>query len=679
METGNKMLQKGREYGNKVMSGSKLCLSKCAKDLQSHGKPFLQMMLVFGGIILLNELFFRASVNRTVTWLVTQPVPFVLNLLLLTGLAGVVALLTSSLYASTLAVGIPALLLGAVNGIKFVIRTAPLSRGDLTLWRELWTMMPVLLQLHYTRYLLIGAVLTVGGVIWLKRWMPPENAGRPRWISCSLIVTAVLLLGAAQIIHDPEDNMWEKGFLYTFAIPARNQNPYDAEAMMAAAENVGQLLVAEKEEASAELDPHVIVIMSESFWDVSKLEVTFTHNPIPVFESLRAESLYGEVYVPVFSGGTGNTEYEVLTGMSMLNYKNNWHIVYNQDITEPIPSLASIFRKQGYQSIGIHPYTDWFYNRVSVYRHLGFDVFESIDAMTDPELVGEYVSDDFLTDRLIRLMETSTQPVFATVITMQNHGPYSNERYAEEDFLIKVNEPLSPTATTLLNTYAQGIHLSDRALGRLVDYLREHGEPTLLLFFGDHLPMLGEDHLVFRETGYIGSETNHELMKDLRMMTVPYIFWSNYDTPTGEQPVMNASFLAPQLVQLARKEMPQYLKVVASIREDMPLITRDHGINTSGSRVSAEAREYQLARAKYQQANLLFLQETPEGDTGEWVIAENDSYRQSAQELVIHEIRQENMATKITGGRFDPRLTLLVDQTPVDFHVIIFCCVAKNN
>jgi hypothetical protein len=192
-------------------------------------------------------------------------------------------------------------------------------------------------------------------------------------------------------------------------------------------------------------------------------------------------------------------------------------------------------------------------------------------------------------------------------------------------------------------------------------------EPTLLLFFGDHLPMLGEDHLVFRETGYIGSESNHELMKDLRMMTVPYIFWSNYDTPTGEQPVMNASFLAPQLLQLARKEMPQYLKVVASIREEMPLLMRDHGINASGRRVSAETSEYQLARAKYHQANLLFLQQTPEGDTGKWVIAENDSYRQSVQELVIHEIKHENMTTEISGGRFDPRLTLLVDQIPVDF------------
>jgi hypothetical protein len=438
METGRKIIQKFQAFGHKAMEQSTVCCRKCAKDLQVHGKPFLQMMLVFGGIILLNELFFRASISRTLFWLVTQPVPFVLNLLLMTGLAGVAALLTSSLYASTLAVGIPALLLGAVNGIKFVVRTAPLSRGDLTLWRELWTMMPVLVQLHYTRYLLIGAVLAVGGVIWLKRWMPPENAGRPRWISFSLIVTALLLLGAAQIILNPEEDMWEKGFLYTFIMPARDQTPYDAETMMTAAEKVGQLLVTETEEASAEVEPHVIVIMSESFWDVSKLDVTFTHNPIPVFESLREESLHGEIYVPVFSGGTGNTEYEVLTGMSLLNYKNNWHIVYNQDITEPIPSLASIFRKQGYQSIGIHPYTDWFYNRVSVYRHLGFDVFESIDSLEDPELVGEYVSDDFLTDRLIRLLETSTQPVFATVITMQNHGPYSNERYAEEDFLIKV-------------------------------------------------------------------------------------------------------------------------------------------------------------------------------------------------------------------------------------------------
>ncbi|UTW70859.1 sulfatase-like hydrolase/transferase [Anaerobacillus sp. HL2] len=50
-------------------------------------------------------------------------------------------------------------------------------------------------------------------------------------------------------------------------------------------------------------------------------------------------------------------------------------IPYSQYIHQPIPTLASILRAQGYESVALHNYHNWFYRRDQVYENFGFDRF----------------------------------------------------------------------------------------------------------------------------------------------------------------------------------------------------------------------------------------------------------------------------------------------------------------
>lgn len=631
-----------------------------------HWRGYMAMGLVFALVIFSNEVMLRGSLYQASRWLVTTPHLFFLNWCMMAAFAGLLLFLVPALYPVTLMVALPVLCLGAVNGIKMAIRTAPLTLSDLLLVQEVLVLMPLLWELRYVNDMIIGTTLVAALALLMKQWFPAGLLHKHHRLTGSLLATMFLIISLAQPFNAAGRDMWDKGFLYTLLVPPAGEKAYEEEVLLAAETRVEALLASQEVEEEPLVKPNIIVIMSESFWDVNKLGVNFTQNPIPHFEALREESLYGEAYVPVFSGGTANTEFEILTGMTLKNYRNDWEIVYTNNINGPLPSLASILRNQGYYTVALHPHMGWYYNRNDVFKHMGFHEFEPLEYIVDLDLVGYYVSDAYVTDRLLGIVQEREDPVFAFAVTMQNHGPFTNERYAEEAFVVKVTDPLSEASTQLLSSYAQGLYLSDLALKALVDSLRSHPEPTLLLFFGDHLATLGEDHLVYRETGFIGRETNRELVRDLRMMTVPYILWSNYDTPVGEQPVRNISFLTPQLLQLAGQQLPHYLQLVDVISQEMPVIMRNHGIGMDGTYHDENAAAYQAVRAKYLLAHEMFTLAMPATDTEQWMVTENPDFNLPYREIHIDTVVEEGGQTIITGNNFYREMTYLINNEPAN-------------
>ncbi|MFR7893862.1 MAG: sulfatase-like hydrolase/transferase [Dysosmobacter sp.] len=53
----------------------------------------------------------------------------------------------------------------------------------------------------------------------------------------------------------------------------------------------------------------------------------------------------------------------------------------------------------------------------------------------------------------------------------------------------------------MLEVYTEGVRDADAMLGRLVDLLRRAEEPVVLVFFGDHLPYLGDNQKGYAELG----------------------------------------------------------------------------------------------------------------------------------------------------------------------------------
>ncbi|NBG89405.1 LTA synthase family protein [Isachenkonia alkalipeptolytica] len=548
--------------------------------------------------ILVSEYLFRTRMIDVLQWIIENPILFLINLTLLVTLALMLGLIFRKLYRGVLFVFVLSMILGIVNANKVTLRNVPFQLNDLLLVRELLVLTSDLIT-PFSIALGILAIPVIYGLYRLiKKWFgdSPFSNRKTTALLAAAVCFGILLLG--QGLYAEAYGPWQLGFIYSLPRAVVDEEPDTP--MATDPKDLNELadrLLGEKDEREGapprELeDPHpnVIIFMSEAFWDINLLDGNFTPNPIENFENLREESIHGEVYVPVFGGGTANTEFEVLTGISLKTYPADWHVVYRHDIHEPVPSLASIFKEKGYRTEALHPFFQWYYQRDEVLPLLGFQHFTALEDLEDPPTLGPFVSDDYVTDRLIEQIEASEEPLFNYTLTMQNHAPYHAPR---GEPVIDFDHYLNERQENMLQNYANGLYYSDQALKRLVDYLRDSDEPTLLLFFGDHLPMFGGDFDVYREMGFIDDETPEELKDDLRLHTVPYILWANYPLEKEEPPLQNATVLPLLVLEQAGMEKPLHLQLVREIHNRAPLIQNNHYTDGEGNRYDADSEEYQ--------------------------------------------------------------------------------------
>ena len=101
------------------------------------------------------------------------------------------------------------------------------------------------------------------------------------------------------------------------------------------------------------------------------------------------------------------------------------------------------------------------------------------------------------------------QSPLAIAISMENHGPYDDAgRVADPKAMAGIALPagLDAAGAGELRNYLH-LHNADREFGRLLMSLRARQRPFVLLFFGDHLPALGDvyDRLGFADGAETGS------------------------------------------------------------------------------------------------------------------------------------------------------------------------------
>ncbi len=568
--------------------------------MKAPHKYLLKISLIMILPVLLSEYLFRTDIASVVTWLINNPFIFILNLTVLVGLTLFFVFLFRRLDVSVWFILMFSIILGVVNANKFSLRSVPFMLNDFFLFRELWVLMPEILTPSWILLTIAAFPVCIGMFLLIRKWI---GAVPFRDIKKHVIISFAFCLGlimVGQSIYAESHSPWELGFIYSLPRAIGNhqeKHPVGWEEIEQEVFPEGELPQEKTHRKTVkEADPNVIIIMSESFWDINALNVNFSENPIGYFDSLKQESIHGELYVPVFGGGTANTEFEVLTGLTMKNYPNDWHMVFREEIDYRLPSLASIFQEAGYKTHALHPYHSWYYERKEVYPRLGFKESVFMEDMEGADTLGPFISDEYVTDQLIKLLESTTEPVFNFTVTMQNHGPYNEARNPS---VIDFNTNLEESQETMLKVYAEGLYYSDQALKKLVEYLRDSDEPTVLVFFGDHLPMLGENYGIYRDLGFLGEETPEELQDDLRLYTVPYIIWSNYEQREIEKPLMNASYLTPVILDTIGKEKPLYLEAVSRIHERAPVILNSYLKDSKGRRFDWDTDAYQEVLSLY--------------------------------------------------------------------------------
>ncbi|MDF3980519.1 LTA synthase family protein [Luteibacter sp. PPL201] len=295
--------------------------------------------------------------------------------------------------------------------------------------------------------------------------------------------------------------------------------------------------------------PDIVVVQSESFFDPSVIRGMEHDDLAPNLHRLAEHASVGRLHVPTFGGGTIRTEFEVLTGLS-LRYFPSMQFPYLQMSSGVMPGMVRTLRSHGYETIAVHGNDPGFWNRTSAFRSLGFDRFVSqADFPRDAPRSGEYMADSAMTDEIMRQLKNDGPPRFVFAISMEAHGPYdksANIDTAERD-AIAVPDGLSDAAKMQLRNYIYHMRRADAELGRLAEQLKQRERPTLLLFYGDHLPALVEayDKLGFTDGG------------NMLTQTVPYILIDAH----GDGP-------APQRDDVAAWMLPGRLLERAGIHDD---------------------------------------------------------------------------------------------------------------
>lgn len=356
--------------------------------------------------------------------------------------------------------------------------------------------------------------------------------------------------------------------LYGKLVESRRYKPnnYDEERL-------NEILSSAKEHKGSWGKPNIIVVFSESFWDVSKLEnIEFDNEVTPNFNRLKEKGKLLEMITPSYGGMSSNVEFEILTGGS-LNYFSKGYTPYLQLFkkgkSENNPSIIKELNNNGYKTKILNSSSSTMFGCKKVYDIYGVDeqnhLFDEID------LKGHYVSDEYLTNEMINYFDNKNkdEKTFYFMITMGGHMPYYEGRYKNYDVNI-TKSPYSKEINEVVHSYAEGIYLADKELGRVYDYINTLEEDTIVVFFGDHLPHLttpdGKDALF--STGYLNKEYN--LGSVYKQYNTNALILSNYDIKYDDTKYLGPDLLFSYILNNMDIELSPYYRWLYETKDVLP-------------------------------------------------------------------------------------------------------------
>ena len=335
--------------------------------------------------------------------------------------------------------------------------------------------------------------------------------------------------------------------------------------------------------------PHVIVVLNEAFTRIDRTlapDVAFNAELAPFFGSLAPVT----VSVPSFGGYTANTEFEILTG-TPIAFLPSGAIPFQHYLRDPQPNaLPRLFRAAGYRALALHPFHRTFWNRDQAFALLGFERFVAIDDLKLPPT--PYVRDAALVDPIASLVAQSEQPLFLFVTTMENHGPWSDRRYATRDIEVThAPDGWSATARETLATYGQGVRNADGFLRELTGRFAGR-QDVLIAMFGDHqptivVPDMGNRNLMSLRFGD-PARSLPPRFDERAILETEIAFWPrSVSLPTRAQ----VTLLGPALARTAGVPLDAYWQTVERIGAMHPTIQKRFATGIDGGKTSLEAAQ----------------------------------------------------------------------------------------
>lgn len=505
-------------------------------------------------LVFIIEVISRRSLSSAITFIGGHTLAYLYNSLIIFVSLSLVYFFRRRALARVIIGGLW-LFLGIINGCILAQRVTPFGYTDLKMVTDLLTM-------QNTNYFtagqallaVIGVLAFIGFCVWL--WAKgPKFQGKTNKLLTFVFVASCFIwvpitTEAAQnqdIIASYFANIAQGyenyGFVYGFSSSVVDRGmskpeDYSKETI----ENIEASVQTEPTSVSQEDMPNVVVVLLESFIDPS--EVNFlecSEDPIPNFHNLESNYSSGYMTVPVVGAGTANTEFEVLTGMS-LQYFGTGEYPYKTILKQTdCESIASDLSKLGYGTHVVHNNGGNFYSRANAFSMMGFDTFTSKELMNITEYtpLGSWPTDDILIDETIKAMDaTPDQQDLVYTITVQGHGDYPTEKVIENPE-ITVSGAEDEATNNQWEYYINEIHEVDKFIGNLTQALAERDEDTILVLWGDHLPTLG---------------LSEEDMATGDIFKTKYVTWNNFGMAKEDADLTSYQLLAHLTGQLGIHE-----------------------------------------------------------------------------------------------------------------------------
>jgi len=336
--------------------------------------------------------------------------------------------------------------------------------------------------------------------------------------------------------------------------------------------------------------PDIVIVQSEAFFDPSVLNRIDPGQVLPRFHVWQARGATGWLHVPTFGGGTIRTEFEVMTGISLRSMPSVEYPYLRFSYPE-IDGLVSVLDRHGYDTRSIHANDAGLWNREAIFRAFGFKHRTwrnnfTVKLRND----GRYVSDQVMTDQILDELQhrDSNAPRFIFAISIENHGPYAVQPGIDRSEWKSIQVPVGLDEKTAndFRSYLYHLNHADIQLDRLLKYVMASPRPTIVLFYGDHLPALSP---VFKQLGFrdgIG----------MQAQPVPWLMVANYGdlhVPGGDL----AAWMLPGIVlHAAGVNDDAFLTLKRMLPRDLAYLTHSPWIKTDADEQISPTRAELLSQ-----------------------------------------------------------------------------------
>lgn len=571
-----------------------------AKSEKETIKLIANILLVLMLLIILNVTFID-NIQEMIALYRTYTIFFSATLFYLIFI--ILATLTKRTNRAVVILSVLILLLTTVSNIKYTYTGTPLYISDVSLTGNLGEIATLaddfLAHIPYQK--LLFSIISLLIVNLIARKVAMEINGKPRIITlvASSIVTILLVAPISikdnfllnylykqyeRIDYNIDVNImsyYKKygviGGIYETIIENRFYPP--AHYQKAEIDNV--LASTTPTDDTSLGQPNIIVMFQESYWDIQKLdEITFDKDITGVFNQLKQEGDYINMISPTYGGCSANVEFELLTGGNMTFFNKGYLPfvqMYRDKRSINNPSIIQELKKNGYYTKVV--FGRDFYLSEPVYRNLGIDEYINAFELWDDyeeKVKGDHLSDEALVDAIIYDFENKDkdEKLFYMTATIETHMPFDPKKYDTYDIQV-VDTKLNEKDTGTILAYAQGVYDSNRQLQRLYDYIQTLDEPTMILFFGDHLPILynseGKDLLL--NLGYF--QTGDSKQDIFRKYNTEAVILNNYGGQVEfESECISPDLLLTTVINQMNIEVSPYYQWLYNASKDLPAMNQ---------------------------------------------------------------------------------------------------------